>query len=98
MIVEQCQLSQGISASSVDLTAPDESAAGGFPAWVARGSLSGNLGSTLQVELPSAEAGPLRVRVREVERIGPEGVEPVVPAGSEAELNERTVFTDVFLL
>jgi hypothetical protein len=95
VIVEQCVLPPGMLSSAVDLTAL-AAAPGGIPAWVRRASTSGNLGSGLTLQLPSTEAGPLRVRVREVELVGPDSEAPAAQMGTGAELTERTVFTDVF--
>jgi hypothetical protein len=94
VIVEQLVLPPGMQASDADLTALDP-APDGVPAWAPRFSTSGDLGSSIRVVMPSTEAGPFRVRVREVERIGPDGAVPAAQVGTEAELTERIVFTDV---
>ena len=93
LIVEQCVLPPGMKASAVNLSAlaPTSDA---IPAWVVHASTSGSLGSSLAVALPSTGAGPLRIRVREVELIG-SGGEVAAQVGTAAELTERTVFTDL---
>jgi hypothetical protein len=96
VIVEQLVLPAGMAAGVVDLSALEQAAPGEIPAWRRHDSASGDLGSDLGVTLPFPDAGPIRVRVREVERIGPEGGAPDAPAGTAAELAERTVFSDVF--
>lgn len=95
LIVEQCMLPPGLPASALELTslAPSPTE---VPAWVLQNTVSGLLGTPLRAPLPPAGAGALRVRVRETERLNP-ATEAAKP-GTEAELTERTVFTDVLLL
>ena len=93
LLVEQCVLPPGMVASAVELTAltpPDDETL----AWVAIATATGNLGARLSAQLPAAPAGPLRVRVREVERIGPVG-DAAGELGTSAELTQRVVFTGV---
>ena len=79
----------------MDLTAVGAPGAD-VPAWVPVASASRELGVAFNVSFPAGVAGPLRIRVREVELIG--GAGQPAPPGSAAELAERVVFTDVMLL
>ncbi|MGI4832327.1 MAG: hypothetical protein ACRYFK_02600 [Janthinobacterium lividum] len=96
VIVEQCVLPPGVPASATELTSLAPSLTE-VPAWVLQSTVGGPLGTHLRAPLPPPRAGTaLRVRVRETECIKP--ISEATKLGTEAELTERTVFTDVVLL
>jgi len=82
----------------VAATAIDVSALGptnGVDAWTPVELASGKLGQQIQVTRPTGATGTLRLRVREVELLASAGQPPAPQVGSEGELGERIVFTDV---
>ena len=96
LIVERCALPPQVPASATELTWLASSSPE-VPSWVLQSTVGGPLGTRLRASLPPAEPGSaLRIRVREVERINPTS-EAATP-GTEAELTQRTVFTDVVQL
>ncbi|MVN75598.1 hypothetical protein GO988_04595 [Hymenobacter sp. HMF4947] len=96
LIVEQCLLPPGVSATTVELTALTPPADTTL-AWVAVATATGALGTRLSAQLPASPAGPLRVRVREVERLET-GAGAAGAPGTSAELTQRIVFTEVQLI
>jgi hypothetical protein len=82
----------------MEATAIDVSALGptdGVDAWTSIEIASGKLGEQIHVARLAATPGTLRVRVREVELLAPAGQPPTAQSGSEGELAERVVFTDL---
>jgi hypothetical protein len=93
VVLERCLVPAGGSAAGVSASAlggPPE----GLAAWVpVEGAVvSGELGQPLTLGFPDLDQ-PLRVRVREVERLQPDVAGS--PAGGAGELAERVVFTDL---
>ncbi|MGW0314032.1 hypothetical protein [Streptomyces flavidovirens] len=107
MILERCTQPEGLPADKVDLIGFDTVA--GVPAWQStnvrrpepkRVGLSPVLKEWRAEYLMPPNAGPFRVRVREVEFVPNKEPRPgaFLQSGTPREVTERTVFTDTVLL
>jgi hypothetical protein len=80
--------------SPIDITALG--AVDGVGAWVTSDVVPGRLGQRIEVpRTASGSNGTVRLRVREVELLGPAGQPPGSQTGTPEELTERVVFTDL---
>lgn len=78
--------------AEVELTALD-APEDGIGAWLMAAQTEGILSEPIAIERRAD--GPLRLRIREVERLAPTNQPPPSEAGMGSELNERVVFTDI---
>jgi hypothetical protein len=87
VILERSDAPAEIEMTALD--APED----GIGAWLMAAQAEGILGEPIAIERRAD--GPLRLRIREVERLAPTGQPPPSEAGMDSELNERVVFTDI---
>jgi hypothetical protein len=98
VVLETCRPGPGVGAGEVDLVAFGPPA-DGVTAWQPVPDTARQVDLGAEAELPDlVSEDAVRVRVREVERIGTDGFFPEPQTGTAGELIERVVFTDAVVL